>query len=197
MSKYDWELIRARWEAGESANSIAREPDQPSRQAIDKHAKAEQWQKHVNPSQVVAIAPPEVWDQLNDKQKVVVNAFALGCKSFRQAALRAGVGESTVSGWKKDDNFRSLCEAARLRKRDAWVASIEEQGERDWRAHAFLLKSLHAEEFGEQNRAPQVGNQFNILGGINLGIERRPREVIDAEVQRVGQDGGPGDSGNE
>ena len=42
---YDWDAIRAMWEAGDSANSIAKKPGMPSKQAICQHANTEEWQR--------------------------------------------------------------------------------------------------------------------------------------------------------
>ena len=145
MIEYDpetWDLVRARWEAGESSRSLGLVDEFPSRQAIDQRANKEGWQKQIAPDQVLAVATPEEWAQLDDRQKVAINAFALGCKTFKDAATRAGVSDTTLGRWREDVAFRRMCEAARLSKRDAYVANIEQHGIKDWRAHAYLLNNL-------------------------------------------------------
>ena len=44
-SKFDWEMIKIRWMAGESFFSIAKDEDTPSRQAMAKRAKNDNWQR--------------------------------------------------------------------------------------------------------------------------------------------------------
>lgn len=79
---YDWETVRARWEAGASANSIATLPGMPSRQAIDKRAKKENWVRDLEPAikrkvaEKVAGVATEVAERNPEKIAEVINEEA-------------------------------------------------------------------------------------------------------------------------
>lgn len=184
MSDTNWALIKTLYESGEKAPDISRSMGgHPSKQAIYKRAKKEDW---VNPESTRETlerlpVPNTVWDTLSDKQKIVIEAFALGAATIEEAAARATVNKSTVQRWKKDEAFAALCQTARLQARDELVNNIKRFGEKEWRPNAFLLERLWKSEFG-QNQAIVQGHTFNVLGSINLGIDRsEERNVIDVQ----------------
>ena len=171
-SNFDWPTIRARWEAGESANQISKTEGYPSQVAISKRAKKEGWETLEVKSFTELPVPKEYWDNLEPNKQIVIQAFARGARTIEEAAARADVHESTVHRWKKQDaTFKRLCLAARLKTRDRLVDSVITKADQDWRAAAWYLSKAHADEFGDKGQ-PIQRNTFNVLGHINLGIPR-------------------------
>lgn len=183
---YNWELIRTRWEEGESAYGISKSPGAwPSKQGILNRAQKEGWVKKQDIENDIERLPinQEDWDSLKPAQQMVIEAFSKGVRTIEQAALRAGVSESTVRRWRQDKRFGRLCQAARALARDKLVKRIEQFGQREWRPNAWLLERLEREEFGAQVQPVMQGNTFNILGQVNLGIDRQlpQRELENTE----------------
>lgn len=183
--KIDWLLIKVRYEAGESYGAISRSlGGRPTKQAIGQKALRDKWER-VNPGETLKRLPVKssAWELLKPEQQLVIQAFALGARTVEEAAARACVSQSTIQRWKKDDDFGRLCQAARLQARDELVSKVKDFGSREWRPNAWLLERLWKDEF---SAAQQVvhGNTFNVLGSINLGIDRGL--TIDAEAREIG-----------
>ena len=174
----DWPLIKARYEGGETAGAISRSlGGTPTKQGIYKKANKEGWEKIEIDEPEVLPVPQGYWDELNDKQRIVVEAFVRGASTIEDAAKRADVSERTIRRWKEDDRFDRLCMAARLATRDRLVSRIDTAGATDWKANAWLLERCFGrDEFAPANASQGfTGNTFNILGRMSLGIER-PRK---------------------
>ena len=177
-----WKQIQVRYEAGESPGSISKSlGGKPTRQGIYKRAKAESWERVEVEQPEVLPVPSEYWDELNDRQRIVIQAFMQGATTIEEAAKRADVSESTVHRWKQDKRFGNLCTAARLSTRDKLVSRIDIAGSTDWKANAWLLERLYRDEFAPANQQGMgfTGNTFNILGRLSLGIERPTRQELD------------------
>jgi hypothetical protein len=127
--------------------------------------------------------PATDFEGLDLKQQAVIEAFALGASTMEEAAARGCVSVATIYRWKADEKFKKLCDAARLRARDQLVNNIKKFGELEWRPNAWLLEKLYKSEFGQA--AVLQGNTFNILGSINLGIERAPIEGEAVDVSET------------
>lgn len=182
--KIDWLLIKVRYEAGEALGAISRSLNgRPTKQAIGQKAKRDGWER-VNPGETLKRLPVKssAWELLKPEQQLVIEAFALGARTIEEAAGRACVDQSTVQRWKKDEDFARLCQAARLQARDQLVSKVKDFGAREWRPNAWLLERLWKDEFGATQQIVH-GNTFNVLGSINLGIERGM--TIDAEAQEI------------
>lgn len=180
----DWALIRLRYEAGETGAAISRSlGGTPVKQTIYNRAKAEGWVSPKEAEEAIERLPvaQSFWDTLDERQKMVVQAFALGARTMEDAAARAGVSSRAVRYWREDEHFNRICQMARIQARDDLVANVKRFGENEWRPNAWLLERLYKEEFGQAQAIVQ-GNTFNILGSVNLGIDRKTedeREVID------------------
>ncbi len=113
--KYDWDDIKTRYIAGDSAYQIERLPDTPSRQAICKRAKAEEWSslrvdEKSLPDQAVFQGLDGV-DDLDERKRAVLEGLRRWA-TYKDAAALAGVDESTVRRWRKVERFARLCWAA-------------------------------------------------------------------------------------
>lgn len=174
MSSPDWTQIQVRYESGEVASDIARAlGGHPTKQAIYAKAKRDGWQR---PNEREATrgslpVPSSYWEEMDDKQRLVIEAFANGETTIEGAAKRAMVAESTVYRWKHDERFKRLLDCARLATRDKLVSRIMDAGEREWKPNAWLLERLFRDEFAPSHGGI-VGNTFNILGRLDLGISR-------------------------
>lgn len=183
-------MVRSRYEAGENPSAISRSlGGKPTRQGIYARIRKEGWEQGNELETPPAKIVDTYWNELEDNQKAVIEAFSKGARTIELAAERAGVSESTIYRWKKDDRFKRICRSARLAWRDKLVGRIDEAGEREWKANAWLLEKAFSEEFG-QKQGPMQGNTFNVLGSIHLGIERsdvpqREGQTYEAEATLI------------
>lgn len=177
---YDWVAIRALYEEGESPAHIAEKPGMPTRQAIHQRAKREGWERR---DDAVDERFPFADDpDLSAEQQIVLLNIAEGLPA-KWAADKAGVHESTVRRWKKDERFARLCRAAIAWKASRRLGQIE--ASTDWRAQMALLErdSDTRNEFSPPNagRGMVTGNTFNVLGHIDLGITRDEPKQLEQE----------------
>jgi hypothetical protein len=168
---YDWLAVRAMWEAGESASSIAEKDGMPSKQAICNHANAEGWTKiDAPPTLQMEVIP---FDGLSDKQRIVATEIAQGLPQ-RHAAAIAGVTEQTVSVWKAENpKFLHACQAAVAVMAKAALGKINKS--EDWRSGLAMLERHPStrDEFAPANAQRGIGQAtFNVLGHVNLGFDR-------------------------
>ena len=167
MSKYDWDAIRAMWEAGDAATAIAKKPGMPTKQAICQKQAREGWER------VDAIDPElEVipFDRLSHQQAIVVTKMAKGLPQ-KWAAAYAGVSEDTVTRWKKTPDFAVALQAAQAVFVDKQLGKVSEST--DWRSGLALMER-HPTMRGDFK--PPQGNfiapTFNVLGQVQVGISR-------------------------
>src|SRR3990167_7888025 len=104
VNSFDWQAIRAMYEAGESPAHIEQRPDMPSRQAIHQRAKKEGWQVVGKIDDLNGSMALIEFEGLSQTQCLLIQPVGNGATQ-KMAASIAGVNESTVSEWKKDDRF--------------------------------------------------------------------------------------------
>lgn len=176
--QYDWNAIRAMWEAGESASAIARKDGMPCKQAICQKINAQGW------TRVDDIAELDVipFDGLDDRQRIVVTRMAKGLPQ-RWAAKYAGVSEDTVTRWKQNNEaFAAALEAATAVFVDKQLAKVADSS--DWRSGLALVERHPATrgDFAPPNAGRGLGQTtFNVLGQVQVGIERiedKPQGVL-------------------
>jgi hypothetical protein len=189
-----WNEIRDRFIKGESATAIAK--DYPvSRQAIQKRAKKEGWEKDgwleraKETPTAKAVAKPKT-----NREKVIVslgkrtpeNAAEI-CRLIERgvphtvAAEAVGMHRDTLRAWRNDDpDIDAMVHAARKRSIARKIERIDEAGERgDWKADAWHL------ERAPETRAEFGGSKTHDVGGItvilNVADPKQPEmPVIDA-----------------
>lgn len=179
---YDWNAIRAMWEAGDSSSAIADKPGMPSKQAICNHANSEGWVRIEKPGPELDVIP---FDGLTDKQRIVVTRMAKGLPQ-KWAAAYAGVSEDSVTRWKKEiPEFALALQAATAVFVDRQLAKVADS--EDWRSGLALIER-HPASRGDfsppsAGRGMMIGNTFNVLGQVSVGIERAQTQtqVIEAE----------------
>jgi len=182
----NWNLIKPRWENGETSTQIARDVD-VTRQAIDKKAKKEGWQRQSADS-------PMNWLQLaentyicasksSDKRTpgivgAILDSISRGVPQGI-AAKMVGVSPSTLTKWKREDpELVRLMSMAGSQAVDVYVQLIRKAGERDWKAVRFLLENHPeaAEDYGQKSKSsgPLI---------VNFGFEPNFKPlVIDGEI---------------
>lgn len=166
-----WSQVRAMWEAGNSAGSISRKSGMPSKQSICVRAKSEAWERVDEHDAELDVIP---FDGLSIEQQVVVKEMARGLPQ-KWAAAVAGVAEVTVSRWKTEhvDFAKAVQAATGVFVRRQLSKVVESQ---DWRSGLAMIERHPATrgEFSPPNvqRGMMVGPTFNVLGQVQVGIQR-------------------------
>ena len=183
--KFDWDSIQSRYEAGETAGQIARTPGMPTRQAINKRARKECWERKLELFPVASTGtyvPIPV--DLDPRKKEALDVLSKG-GNYKDAARAARVTEETFRVWRKDPSYLELVLAVETGLKLEMLEHVRQGAARDpkhaqwWLQHHPHTKS----EFGQGGAKPITGNQLNVLGHINLGIERdRLSDVITVET---------------
>jgi len=176
---YDWLSIRAMWEAGDSASSIAEKDGMPSKQAICNHANEEGWTKIDKPPPKLDVIP---FDGLSQTQRVVVTEMAEGLPQKYAAAI-AGVSERTVTLWKAENPaFSNAVQAAIGVMVKSQLGKIAKSD--DWRSGLAMIERHPAtrDDFAPANaHRGMTGTTFNVLGHVNLGFDRLEERVRQPE----------------
>jgi transposase-like protein len=190
---FDWPAIRARFELGETPGAISRSlGGRPSRQAIHKKLKGQGWKVYEpvddegdSVDGAMALMESGQWGKCTQQNKARVIKVLRNGATYKIAAATIGVGDRTLRDWRdKDPVFAGLCEAAQAADMQETMAYLQKLGKTDPNIAKFRAQRhrLTRDEYGEQP-APyaRIGTQFNILGRLDLGIDRGP--VIDAEPE--------------
>jgi transcriptional regulator with XRE-family HTH domain len=168
-----WEAIRAMWMAGSSASSIAQKDGMPSKQAICVKAKEEGWEKLDRVDEELELIP---FDGLTEQQCFAVRKLADGLPKKHVAAL-CGIDPTTLSRWLSDNaDFAKAAQAAIAAKTYRRLKKVEST--EDWKAQTWLLErdKDSREEFGAPKQSPPAAFNFNVLGHMQVGIERAQTE---------------------
>lgn len=170
----NWHEIKARYEAGETAYSIAF--DYPiTKQGIAKRAKMEGWGKGNSDWLTVAEQIENVPTAPNAKSQPVLIAGILEAvskgASETLAAQAAGIDSKTLSRWKSNSpQLSAAIRTARGQVAIERIDSIEQAHKRgDWKAAAYLLErdDTTRDDFGQTQGGAPTGNVFNLQ--INIG----------------------------
>jgi len=84
---YDWEAVRALWEAGAKSSAICKEDGMPSRAGIDKRAKREGWTRDLEPQIRRKVAEKVAGFQKVAKRDPKKLADAVDAEAERRAAV--------------------------------------------------------------------------------------------------------------
>jgi len=190
-NKYDWDTIRARYEAGENSYVISKSyGGTPTRQGVSKRAKREGWLSILPDTKQAVRNLPSVQeracqratsDELGKRSvgntRLLLAAFERGV-SPNIAADLIGLTPNQLKAWMSDDHQLTM----EIRSRAAQVAGEYLRGigdADDWKAWKWLLERspISREEFGSQ-RAEKV--QPTIILNIH-----RDEVVIEPPVQRT------------
>ncbi len=174
--QFDWPAIRAGYERGMSPTEIAKTiPESPSRQAIEKRAKREGWEVAKLPDQ----APGTELTGKDATKAVVLQKIRSGVP-LGVAAKAAGIHDNTLRNWRNDDvAFGEAVQAARAAFIARKIEQVDEAGERDWKAAAYVLE-----------RSPETRDQYGHKqdsGGVTVVLNINRKEGITIEGHRVSE----------
>ena len=197
----NWERIRQRYEAGESANAIAKTVE-VSKQAILKHVKAKGWKqsqlgvnnlkRQAADNRALAtmatqgrapIAFQHWWGKDTPESRAkILDALDKGA-TYELAAKAAGLSRMTLHDWRrKDPDFAEACEAAKANHVVEHVGVIDDAGRetRDWKASAHMLAKnpLTKAEWGE---AKGGGPSITVNLSVDRGHPDKPL-IIDGQT---------------
>lgn len=84
------------------------------------------------------------------RKQIILDGIRKGL-TRRLAAMKAGVGESTVYEWMRTKpEFRQAIEDIEIEAAEKHLKNITDAGYGDWRASAWILQNRHREDFGKQ-----------------------------------------------
>ena len=172
---FDWSAIKTRFEQGETAGQIAKSPITPTRQAINRRAKREGWERKQEQFPVPAAGTfINVPTDLEPRRRCALQIIAQG-GTLKDAAAAAHVSESTFREWRKDPEYSALIEAAESGIRLEMLAHVRAAAATDPRVAQWWLSRHPASrsEFGDNAASFSLNTQVNILGGRQI-IDRGP-----------------------
>lgn len=156
----DWDLIRLRFERGQSPYAISRDlAGRPSKQGIAKRAAREGWAVTDNGTLEIAEQLPIVKraQALAGPGKATAErvAFILELvgrgSSIKLAASAAGISPKTLKRWQDEDQqLAEQIRQARAGKLAEWIGHIDTAATRDWKAADRLLQAApEADDFSQ------------------------------------------------
>lgn len=186
-----WAEIRQRFEGGETAGMISRSLNgKPTKVAIAKRANKEGWQVRLS-AKYPALADgnplidlDKLGQDLPENRAVIVALLAEGC-SYKLAASAVGISDRTLRDWReRDPAFAAKCQAARAADMAEVMASIKRMSKTDFQAAKFKAERdpLTRDEYGVPNRGGFVAATFNVLGHVNVGLERSSEPMLEDQT---------------
>ncbi len=180
---FDWPYIRQCYEAGESAYMLNKRMGSPSKQAILRRVKLENWTQP-EPTAEVAGRMPIVAAALSinstmltdELLRTVLGMIGIG-SSEKLACDAAGISQKTWIDWKnQDERLSNAVRRARAGKLSEWIGRIDKASEHDWKAAEALLKSQPEtrEHFGNQGAG---GGKIEVIINISRGDQVEPRLI--------------------
>ena len=172
---FDWLAIKTRYEQAETAGMISKSPNMPTKQAINRKAKREGWERKVEQFPVPAAGTfISIPTDLDPRRRAALEVISQG-GTLKDAAAAACVSESTFRRWREDDAYQALIEQAESGIRLEMLAHVRAAAVKDVKAAQWWL-SRHPgsrSEFGDNATNFSVNTQVNILGGRQI-IDRGP-----------------------
>lgn len=187
----NWDDIRQRYEAGESANGIATSGVGVSKQAILGRIKRHGWS--ANPAQRDFNARQRKWQaqavspvthggngsQLKayhgkdtpEARGKVLAALEMGAP-YDLAAKAAGISHVTLADWRKrDPAFADQCDMARAQKAVDHIGVIDHAGlvTKDWKASESFLRRHEATKNDWADQAKASGPVINVMLQVTRG----------------------------
>lgn len=189
---FDWQKIRTMRLAGHTSYAISKLPGMPSKQAIMKHEKAEDWGNQTGNPQLPQLPnlPPALLGKDTPESRARFVALVAQGVPQRHAAAAIGFSDRTTRGWKDNDAaFAAQVAAARSAHLIGHVGNINDHSKRDWKASAWVLERADSEFRPRFN--PGAAIMIN-LGGFNRDSIKLPtipsEPAIDAELIAPGDD---------
>ena len=141
--RYDWHYIRALFETGQTAYQIAKRPDAPSKQAIQKRANAEGW---IKPDQgqsrlpIVAKALTVNSERLTDELLAVLLDLIANGATREVACAACGISTETLRRWcHEDSRLGEMLDRARAGTVAGYLGTVHQAQHKDWKAATWML----------------------------------------------------------
>jgi hypothetical protein len=179
MKRYDWSVIRAMYEMGETAYGISKAPHMPTKQAIMKRAKKEDWHKPDRETYrlpIVAKALNIESHKLTDDLLQTVLGLIESGATIELACTAAGISPRTWATWQtQDPALKDLVRRARAGKVVQYLNTVDQAQHKDWKAATWLMQN-----------SPDTRDQFGAKGSDNklevvINIDREQPVTINAD----------------
>ena len=206
----NWDEIRQRYEAGESANGIANSGVGVSKQAILGRIKRHGWvqsqsakriAQHGNmirqQAEALATDPRQpfavqaAWGKDTPETRAKILAHLEKGATYELAAKAVGLSRMTLHRWREDDpGFAEEIEAARSSHAITHIGVIDYAGRevKDWKASAHLLAKnpLTKADYGDTAKAG--GPVIQVVLNVARGSAQPMLDVTDAVTIGAGDD---------
>lgn len=175
-----WAEARQRYEAGETAGQIAKTPGFPTKQAINRRAKREGWERNLELVPVGDGGTVLIPTDLDPRKRAALMVLADG-GNYRDASRAAHVSEETFRLWRKDPNYLALVLAVESEFKLEMLRHVRKGAARDPK-HAEWMLTHHPSirgEFGDRHQTTNIGR-------IKIGhlIQRDPAHKIPHMIEQ-------------
>ncbi len=191
-----WAEVRERYEAGETAGQIAKTPGFPTKQAINRRAKREGWERKLELVPMGSGGTVAIPTDLDPRRRAALEALSDG-GNYRDAARAAHVSDETFRLWRKDPKYLALVLAVESELKLEMLRHVRKGAARDPK-HAEWMLMHHPSirgEFGDRQHTTQIGTIRigNIvprsLPGVTIDqdVELAAKETKAVEVEPVAE----------
>ncbi len=179
-----WAEVRQRYESGETAGQIAKTPEFPTKQATNRRAKREGWERKLELVPMGSGGTIAIPTDLDPRRRAALEALSDG-GNYRDAARAAHVSDETFRLWRKDPNYLALVLAVESELKLEMLRHVRKGAARDPK-HAEWMLMHHPSIRGEFGDRQQTTN----IGRIKIGhlIQRDPAHRV---PHLMGQDEEP------
>ena len=177
-----WAEVRQRYESGETAGQIAKTPGFPTKQAINRRAKRDKWERNLELVPVGDGGTVRIPTDLDPRKRAALLVLSDG-GNYKDAARAAHVSEETFRLWRKDPKYLALVLAVQSELKIEMLRHVRSGAARDPK-HAEWMLTHHPSmrhEFGDRPQTTQIGS---IRIG-NIVPRSLPGVTIDQDVEPV------------
>ena len=169
-----WAEVRQRYEAGETAGQIAKTPGFPTKQAINRRAKRDGWERKLELVPMGSGGTVAIPTDLDPRKRAALEALSDG-GNYRDAARAAHVSEETFRLWRNDPNYLALVLAVESELKLEMLRHVRKGAARDPK-HAEWMLTHHPSIRGEFGDRPPTTR----INSIKIGhlIQRDPAHKI-------------------
>lgn len=186
---YDWPVIKARYEMGQTAYQIAQGPGMPTKQGIAKRAEREGWIKPEGSNRLPIVAEAFHIDSSKLTDDVLHTVLGLMAEGATQelACSAAGISPRTWQMWQKDDpKLKDMAIRARSGTVIGYLNNVHKASEKDWKAATWMLQNSPdtRKTFGQQQHDNKLEVVINIdrhTDNVTIDGQSQPESVQQAE----------------
>ncbi len=169
-----WAEVRQRYESGETAGQIAKTPGFPTKQAINRRAKRDKWERKLELVPVGNSGTIPIHIDLDPRKRAALEVVSDG-GNYKDAARAAHVSEETFRLWRKDPEYLALVLHAELELKREMLGHARRGAAIDPK-YAWEWLKRHPSTRGEFGDRQQTTN----IGRIKIGhlIQRDPAHKV-------------------